>query len=349
MEKTTQTLQDKPFQKVGSAIQFEKGNDQENFRCMIHKENLIRCPAQIFKNRERTNGYEVYQLALVALKKPTPEATHVIAGSLDPSRTIDDLAAEIKVLIEKDKLIATPADSNGMIPLTVAFNHPGLRPDFTVSDFRVFATGMHVPPEAYFGYADYVFQKHEHRPECILERRIEREFIGSGFIVPNEQFPGGQSLKITAGKERILESVGNDQTHFYIHLIPVQNNPQQMAACVSNGPNDMAAQYTLLMDTSKIRSMTPAQDGTLKLTCFFDDQLENKNFNIRVIEKLPTESADQNRGVSREIGIGADKEHIHRWPPVKNHTEELQGFIQKNPVIPSVDDIKKAKKSNLNL
>lgn len=316
MEDNFKTSRNKYFvQKVGSAVQFEKGTDKEHFRCILNKNDLLKCTRRVHKNRETAKDYEVLNLSLKSLNDQVPSPTHLVTDSLYHKNRIEDNSVEVNLHLDKGKISAAKVDRNGLIYVTAELNNKNTGRDFNLLDYRTYLTdekGEKLQEKSYIGYAHRVDHEKDYKREHIYERRIEREFIGSGFIVQDDNYSRGQALTVKTNKERLLETTSNYKQYIYINIIPVKNNPQQMAAYVTKDKNDKSAKFIFRLDKEKVLSMQANEEGYIKFSGYFDDNAKNNCFNITVTENL-SKRHDIPTILPKEIGIGADKGNIQCW------------------------------------
>ena len=316
MEDKLKTSRNKYFvQKVGSAVQYEKSTDKEHFRCVLNKNDILKCTKQVHKNRETAKNYEVFNLSVKSFNDPGTSLTHVVTDSLYHKSKLEDNSVEVNLHLDKGKIAAAITDSNGYIYVTVSVNDKNSGHDFNLLDYRAYLTddkGAKLPGESNIGYANHVDPEKDYKREHIYDERIEREFIGSGFIVQDENYSRGQALTVKTNKERLLQTVSDNQQYIYVNIIPVKNNPQQMAAYVTKNKNDKAAMFIFRLDKEKVLSMQTNEEGYIKFSGYFDDNAKTNSFNIKVTENT-SKLHDIPIVLPMEIGIGADKGNIQSW------------------------------------
>ena len=300
-------------QLVGSAIKNDKGEDNNYFNCKINKENLLKCNVYSYHSNFQNKDIENFNLSLKVKKSPTGPVTHVIVDSIYHKSNIQDKFAEVNMRIEKEKILAAPANEKGELDLLVSLFDKNKEKTFSHDDYKVSLkqpAGEKIPDNAYIGTANKI--DHSKYKTNAKDGRIERDFIGTAFIDHNDKLSHGQVLNVSMDKEKLMESTTDDKKSVFVNFIPVKNNPEQLAAYVSHNKNDQFAQFTFKLNVEKLNSLEKNQDGQIKVSGYFDDKIENKNYNIKVVEHLSKE--DRINGKKPlEIGEGADKEHISKW------------------------------------
>ncbi len=335
---------------VGSAIQFNKGTDNEYYRCVFYKSDLGNCTAYPAKNRLTGEIDMVHRLSFKKIKDPHSSATHMIVDSLYHKSKIVDQYVEVSARVGQNKLLAKEAVNN---ELHATFSLQ--KESFNGSDFRGYFTpakGEKVRQEDYIGYANRVDRQKDIKNNKPYDHKIIRDFIGSAYINENEKFKDGQTLNLSVKKDDLLKGLSEDQKHVYVNLIQVKNSDIRLAAYVSNDKADKAQNLTFRLEPKDVRELTENKEGYVKLFAHFDDTITNKNYNISIKEFLNAEQRE--KGIEPKlIGYGADREHIAKWhkPDLDHKVENTQqnktqkplkdeNSKKQDPTIPSVDDIR---------
>jgi len=327
-------------QKVGAAIKTEKGPNNKFFRCLVNKEDLLKCSVYSYHNKSKNIDVDNFNLSLKAIKTSSGPNTHVIVDSIYHKSGVQDKFAEVNVRIEKDKIANAVPDEKGLIPVTVSLYDKTKDQSFTKDDYKVYITqpkGEKIPPEAYIGTANNI--DHSKAKINSKDTRIERDFIGTAFIDHNEKLSHGQVLNASLDKEKLMTSLSADKKAIFVNFIPVKNNPEQLAAYVSQNKNDHVAQFTFKLEVESLKLFQNIKEGKILVSGYFDDKIENKNYNIKVVEHLSKE--DRLAGKKPiEVGFGADKEHIQKWQQPKSENQKEGPKEIKVNKIPSSEEIK---------
>jgi hypothetical protein len=281
----------------------------------LNKNDLLKCTMRIHKNRETAKNYEVFNLSLKYLNDPGTSLTHLVTDSLYHKSKLEDRSVEVNLHLEKSKISEATVDSNGLIYVTVEYNDKNSGHDFNLLDYRAYLTddkGEKLDNTAYIGYPHHVDPEKDYIREHFYEERIEREFIGSGYLVQDENYSRGQALTVKTNKERLLETVSDNKQYIYVNIIPVKNNPQRMAAYITKNSNDKAARFIFRLDKEKVLSMQTNEEGYIKFSGYFDDNAKNNSFNIKITENT-SKLNDIPMVLPMEIGLGADKGNIQSW------------------------------------
>jgi len=197
-------------------------------------------------------------------------------------------------------------------------------------DYKVYLTddrGEKINENAYLGYANRVNRERDYKRQHTYDARIEREFIGSGFIVQDENNSTGQALMVKSNKEKLLNTVSENQPFIYVNIIPVKNNPQQMAAYVTRDVGDKAARFIFRLDKEKVKLMQAGNEGYIKFSGYFDENANNNSYNIIVRESL-SQLPKSDVSEPMVIGVGADKGNTQSWQDLRFQRDEFAN--QKN-------------------